>query len=359
MTMFTGVVPWTAQDVPQLRRELLGWLDSNDGVAAYLLAIAIGRQPLCPPGDPRAAAATLARSERDRLDQARLWFIDRDMCAVVQSAYPTMPAFAAQEFDLPSRYGFVLFGTPIGTLTAEQIGVPNVLTDGSPLSAAVAALGSRVVAASWSPMNVPGVRIPHSPAGGVWMTFYAESNLPRITPGAGDEYGAALEAARTGARITPDDEIAFAWCPPGLPEAGRTRFVINTAGVSSAAKWASMLLATFQLAQQTDLFATVQEPVARAERRRTERAGHRPVDGIRVVQMRRRAPRTVRPAAGQRTGKTFTHRWWIADHCRNVWYPSQQVHRPRWFPPTLAVPEGCENAPILGSDKVTKVRGPR
>lgn len=354
--MITDVLPRTPQDVARLRRELIAWNAAGGrGEAAYLEAILLGRQPVKPPGRPDVVAAVLAECERQRLEAADLWFVDADLCDVVQVAYPSMPAFAPQPQDLPSQAGFVIFEKPVGLLTQEEIGFDSEWALGDPLLAQVLACGSRVVAASWSPLTVPGMPV-RGPAGAAWLTFYGETNLNRMEVPAGPDRDRLLLAQRLSPRpeMTPEDEIAFAWCPPGLTPEQQQRYVIPTDRVSSVGKWASMLFAMFQIARQQNLTQTDAETVARPERRRTLKAGLRAPGDIRVVRMRQRKPAET-AAAAPRAGKTFQHRWVIRGHWRNVWYATQQTHRPRWFPQTLAVPAGCEDAPLLGGDKVTRI----
>jgi hypothetical protein len=106
-----------------------------------------------------------------------LWYVDEDLCALVNAAHPSVPAFAPRPSDLPSKIGFAVFAEPIAVYPAQESRRDDVVD-------ALAATGggeqfremteriyddeAQIVAVSWGPTSNP-----HWPAGGLWMSFYA------------------------------------------------------------------------------------------------------------------------------------------------------------------------------------------
>jgi hypothetical protein len=72
-------------------------------------------------------------------------------------------------------------------------------------------------------------------------------------------------------------------------------------------------------------------------------------DTTHVVTLRRDAAERVR--AFEAASREYRHRWWVAGHYRNQWYPSVQLHRPVWIAPYL---KGDPDAPML--EKVYAVK---
>jgi hypothetical protein len=93
----------------------------------------------------------------------------------------------------------------------------------------------------------------------------------------------------------------------------------------------------WRLMQQT-ITTHTQFRATRPVRRRYERAK---VDerAITVIQLRR--PNT--PAAGEHRDVEWSHRWLVAGHWRNQWYPTLKLHRQIWISPYV---KGPEDAPL-------------
>jgi hypothetical protein len=361
--MITEAMPRTPQDVPGLRRGIAEFMANPElGPQWYERAIRLGQQTVCPDLPAPHAGRVLAACEYRRLADARLWFIDGDLCDLVEQAFPTMPAFPVRPPDLPSPSGFVVFAKPVALLTRDRIDtdldtiaelLPGSL-DNPTFRGQVGNLldgGVRIVGVSWGPMNVPGMSISHWPAGGVWLTFYAESDLDHI----GDPQTAAV-ARKWLPPMSPDNECTVAWCPPGLTVAEQAPYILPMEeGFTS--RWAALLFATFQIHGQDNLTEEDPVPVARAERRRHDPKKLPVPAEIRVVRLRRKVRDQVAAAGGPATvgGRTYRHRWIVGAHWRNVWYSSTQTHKPRLILPYLVTPKGAEDAPLLGGEKVTRV----
>jgi hypothetical protein len=342
----------TPADVAMLRRELAEWCAAS-GATSYLQMIMLGRQVICPPGSPQSAARILAAMETTRLREADLWYIDEGLCELLQHAHPTMPRFTPCEEDLPSRTGFAVFANPIDA--REPRTDPQLLKFVEELDRAagdtrladsgLTSLPIEVSAVSWGPLpGSPSSR--KAPAGGVWMTFYANSKLnsSQVDP----------EIARVASAGLPpmlaDNEAVVPWCPPGgdpsafeLPQPGETG---TTWG------WAALVFAVFRLAAQAGIAGTTRERTARPERRRTQRAGL-PERDVRVVRLRR----SERGASGSGgSDREYQHRWIVRGHWRSQpWGTNREQRRPVWIAPYVKGPEG---APMMGGERVNVAGAP-
>lgn len=96
-----------------------------------------------------------------------------------------------------------------------------------------------------------------------------------------------------------------------------------------------------------------------AARKRLRRQGaERPNAAVRYITLRQ----SVRPAPDDDTaardtaGRIYRHQWFVRPHRRT--YPDQDDptgYSRKWVGPYLVTPEGCEDAPILGRDRVVNV----
>lgn len=352
MTDTGGSPRFTAASVPALRRELADFYGSPRGARLYYAAIMADRQPLRPPGPPEEVAPLLTAAEATRLREGDLWYVDDDLCALLEAAHPSMPAFAPQPHDLPSRVGFAVFAEPIANRAIRDEHRMNELVEqlDSTLDEAkrkdfreamsrLDDTDARVVAVSWGPVDNPNWS-----AGGVWMSFYTESAVHRELF---DDPAVERRARAMLPTLIVDNEAAIAWRPEGTSVDGYR--LPGPDAPETTVSWARLVFATFQLATQENMAETVQERTTRPERRRTQHAGL-PERDVRVIRLRRGVTATrdaEEPADG---GRAWRHRWVVRGHWRNQWYPSLGDHRPKWIAPYL---KGPTDAPLLGGEKVT------
>ncbi|MFI7510665.1 hypothetical protein ACIBSS_27990 [Micromonospora aurantiaca] len=348
----TGRARYDATDVPALRRGLADWYGSAQGVNFYLQAIQLGRQPIRPPGPPDKVAHLLAAAETTRLRDGDLWYIDENLCALLNAAHPSMPAFAPRPQDLPSKVGFAVFADPIAVYAAQEARDDQVVellarSGGEKMRQAGEQLyagQAPIVAVSWSPVTNP-----HWPAGGLWMSFYAASGLHEQ-----DVFTDPKVLARARGLLPPltvDNEACLAWRPDGYPV---DEFQLpGPDAPMTTLSWARLVFAAFQLAAQANLAESEQLTTARPERRRTERAGLPPRD-VRVARLRRTLS-ADRDSEADRGDREWRHRWVVRGHWRKHWYPSLNDHRPLWIAPYL---KGPADAPLIGGDKVTIINTP-
>ncbi|BEL04987.1 hypothetical protein Q0Z83_031780 [Actinoplanes sichuanensis] len=346
---------YTAGDVPGLRRDLADWYGGTQGTQFYYNAILMGQQQLKPPGPPERVAPALAAAETARLRDGDLWYVDEDLCALLNAAHPSMPAFAPRPTDLPSKTGFAVFAEPIAAYDAQEArrdDIVDALADmhgGDEfrrIGQAAYEDQARIVAVSWGPVDNP-----HWKAGGLWMSFYA------VTDKTTDDLlaGHPAAAARARAMLPPlpvDNEAAIAWRPDGAPP--EEYMLTGADDQHGTLAWTRLVFATFQLAAQANLAETEDQTTPRPERRRTERAGLPPRD-VRVIRLRRTVA-AARDAEQAGAGRDWQHRWIVRGHWRNQWYPSLGDHRPLWIAPYL---KGPTDAPLLGGDKVNVITAPK
>ena len=338
------------REVPALRRELAEWHAGPPGVMWYENAIRFGRQRLKPPGSIEKAAQLLAAGEAGRLRDGDLWFVDDDLCALLNAAHPSMPAFAPTPTDLLSKVGFAVFAEPIAVYPAaesrdaSQELDPDGTSGFREVSDRIYARETSVVAVSWGPVDNP-----HWRAGGVWMSFYVRPAVH--DDGIFDDPAAARRARAMLPRLVVDNEAAVAWRPKGdfssdylLPTSENDRGTLS---------WTRLVFAAFQLAAQANLAESETAQTDRAERRRTVKA-NLPDRPIRIVRLRR-ALATMRDGEQSSRNREWRHRWIVRGHWRNHWYPSLGDHRPMWIAPFLKGPGG---APLLTGEKVTVLGAP-
>ncbi len=333
---------YTAGDVPALRRNLADWYGGPQGVQFYRLAIDMGKQHVKPAGPVGHVSQHLATMEATRLRDADLWYLDEDLCALLAAAHPSMPPFAPQPHDLPSLSGFAVFANPIALYQGGESRVDELVDKLGDRDTGTAAeqlyeKDVQIIAVSWGPYPAGNWR-----AGGIWMSFYSQSNLPTVLTGEQLRRARALLPP-----LTVDNEYAGAWRPADEPA---DAFLLHGGeGQTGTARWARLVFAAFQLASQTNLTESEQQTTPRPERRRTERAGLPPRD-VRIVRLRRAV--TVGRGADRQAGNSreWQHRWVVRGHWRNHWYPSLADHRPKWIALHLKGPDG---APFIGGEKVT------
>jgi len=341
------------RDVPILRRELAEWYGGPPGLMWYENAIRHGRQQLRPPGSQEKAAQLLATSEAARLREGDLWYVDDDLCALLNAAYPSMPPFAPAPTDLLSKIGFAVFAEPIAVYAAAEQRDESMENQLDPeanstfrrLSDRIYAGDTSVVAVSWGPVANPSWR-----AGGVWMSFYVRPALHK--EGIFEDPAAARRARAMLPRLVVDNEAAIAWRPNGdlsadyvLPTSEQDRGTLS---------WARLVFAAFQLAAQTNLAESEETIIDRAERRRNARM-NLPDRPVRIIRLRRGLA-SARDDEQPNDTREWRHRWIVRGHWRNHWYPSVGAHRPRWIAPYLKGPDG---APLLTGEKVTVLGAPQ
>lgn len=222
------------------------------------------------------------------LRRADLYWVSAPMAELTEVGAETVPSFAIQPEDLPSREGLMLFERPVTAVTA-----PATATDEEAVK-----------------VQMDGL---------LWVSIAGPT---------GD--GVAVFSLYLGNTLycSPLDVFVLAHGIP-VPELGNFDYF--------RAMRTAWLLMRQPLAETEDV-----EP-DRASRKRTQRAGYEP-KAIRVINLRR--PQGDSSGTGQ---GNYHHQWIVRGHWRNHWHPKRQVHRPVWIAPHVKGPEG---APMIGGEKV-------
>ena len=104
----------------------------------------------------------------------------------------------------------------------------------------------------------------------------------------------------------------------------------------------------FVFMRQKILVATPHRP-DRAERRRAERRGE-VLEDVHVIRLR---GREAAVSASEATHTTeWARRWIVRGHWRNQWYPSLNMHQPKWIGPYIKGPDG---KPLIEPQKLFAV----
>lgn len=309
-------------DVPALRRRIAEWT-AERGASNYTEMIHIGKQMVRPPGPPEQVGQWLAEQESKRLAEGDLWYLDADLCALLQAAHATMPRFAPREHDLPSKRGFAVFAQPIARRSPNDELQVAAYIEKLTLGEAgdhLKSLPVEIGAVSWGPLTVP---TPQAPAGAVWMSFYSFTN-----------------------------EAVVPWTPDGADDAGWMLPDPEPDDAVGTWGWAAMVFAAFRLATQAGLVDRAVERTPRPERRRTQRAGL-PERDVHTVRLRHS---DQAGSSTDGTGRDYQCRWVVRGHWRNQPYgPRRELRRPTWVLPHVKGPDG---APLRGGERVNVATAP-
>jgi hypothetical protein len=238
--------------------------------------------------------------------------VTRDIVDVLEQAAPSLPSFILHVEDLPSPHGFVWL--------ERAIVVPDI----NDKSLVVRGFG-------WT---LSALRLPDGtsePA--VIMLAWTDPRDPRDHAYGEfrDAFGAPLGLLSMLAGIFP---INVAWQEAhGRPKAtGLGEF------------WLTLLRFMDEPWINTERY----EPDRHLSKRAMRTLNH--VPEVHVVHLRRAAARgNTDPGAGN---VEWSHRWLVRGHWRNQWYPSLEVHKPRWIAEHV---KGPEHAPLVVHDKIFSV----
>ena len=191
------------QGAAALRRDLADWLTSR-GPTYYTSMIQFGKQPVRPAGPTHIVGPLLAAQEHQRITHADLWHLDHDLCDLLQAAHASMPRFAPQPHDLPSRTGFVTFAQPIvhrDPATEEDLpAFMDAMETPKSIRDTIATSPVEITAGSWGPC---GYQTPGAPAGALWITFYSRLRLSDSADPVARRAAALLPA------VMPDNEAVI------------------------------------------------------------------------------------------------------------------------------------------------------
>jgi hypothetical protein len=257
-------------------------------------------------------------------DPGDTYLVSADMTEVAKAAGATMPTEVLLADDLPSRVGFLLYDTPIGS-------------DGEHDIIGVCWCRENQEVLHWEsdeppPPDSEPDRVYYDDAVEIEPLVWAPRNYAA-------KFGTAL-------MITGRLYGGFRWIIDEKPYGSDDPTLIGHPA-NDDYHLAGILRATWRLMQQT---ITVSEKVAgynRAERRAMRKQGL-PAEDITVVTLRRRDvyhdTDDTDPASVD-----WTHRWLVDGHWRNQWLPSRQTHRLQWISGYV---KGPADKPLVVKERV-------
>lgn len=383
--MSTRWNPPAPDQLPEWRGQLLDHYASMPAIMGLREALRAGRSTMVPdvPGldaSPESVGAQiLARTERDRLERAALYYATPDMTALALAAAQTPPTEPVTLRRLPSDAGLIVFGEPIGGYTEDAAAAMAGTLAFRP--GASAPVTTPIVAVSWSVWSPRGVALDSGsvrwtfrgqgrrgvfPATfeGVWLTFWSPrglfSGLDPNTVIGNMRDGSPMTAAQIDAnRETSGPPLG--WDNEMILTPGAT---FGPAEPDTTAQWAHVLYTAWQLMGQQGKarWADVEEiPRARAGAKRDARqgiTGPSTVHIVRVHSAHRPPTRAAQEDAQGSTGRRepqWSCRWPVRPYRRSTCLNPRAhgeggcEHEDRIVPGHIKGPEG---APLRTRDTV-------
>jgi hypothetical protein len=309
-------------EVPELRAALAEHMRTPFAISRTAQLLAGGRGSIVPPArDPEEAARILCEQEYERLTAAQLYAVTAEMTRLAVVAGESLPDFHLEPEDVPTPAGFMVFDDPIGSYVHTDGAAPERVP---------------IVALSWGQYSRAGL-----PRGGVWITFYTPVDLDILERQAAALAGRPLrERERTRIRslsgpLTWDNEAIVGY--GGDQKASYKPGASRDAKLDEFAPWSQTLRAAWLLMSQPQIAEVEELELARAARRRAQRAGL-DLRAVRVLHLRRLEREHGAPQ-DEAASREYTCRWMVRGHWRQQWYPSRGVHRPIWINPHIKGPD--------------------
>ncbi|MFI2078539.1 hypothetical protein [Streptomyces triculaminicus] len=303
MTNYSGM---TARDLPEARQDLIDWAAGRGG---QVLA-QHGGGPLGP------IIATSAR-------HAELYYVNADMTALARQIGAGLDVYALAAEDLPARSGLLVWDNPA---TSERPGA-------APTAVLWTSTGTRIMISLLCP----------TPAYRAWCTEVstdATAAAPLVTAG----------------------RLVYRGRGPTLPLDGpdtpwdRLRFVDHEE--STRTLLATLILIRQPVDARRSLHEVEDVAPSKASRKRIVQAGGDPTSTVRYVTLRQNLRRNDHGTAdSDHARRVYQHRWFVRMHRRR--YPDREDPAgwsKKWVGPYFVVPRGCEDAPIIGGDRVNVLR---
>lgn len=270
----------------------------------------------------------------DRLAEADLFYVTRDMSQVVRQAAQAAPYYQVAQDQQPARAGFVVFGDSVCTITDANA------TDGSVRPGE----RSEIVAALWAWVDDCGGGEP-----GVHLVTLQDSDVMLATRRAETDEQTLMQARGDWGPLAYHDEFPLPWGTRPYAGAADKHRLGNQPIAAVQSTWIMM---TQRITVERQVCAGT-----RQQRRAAQREG-RPEPAVREVTLRRASPaedRQQQEPGG--SGRKYTKRWVVGEYgyWRNTWYPSVQEHRQQFvFVPSYV--KGPDGAPLVGGERVNTLR---
>lgn len=369
----TGIRPLDGpRDLPRLREHLLhSW--RQDGPLARAVEIQRGlmraeRHPAALADDP-AGSLPEDHWHRKVLADAALWWVDADMCELLQAAESGLPADTLLDDALvPQPHGLVVFERSLASLDAKT-GERAMMVD------AIAWGGVRIIDKTLGPRWALGIasyqrmnlddgltadEMEHAANSGALAEITTRVNAPvGVSVVAHGDIWAPLGRSDwiEGSRLNSDTlagtrfldrerDLGGSLGALTLDEQTAIRASFNASAIEDRRRLATLWL----LAVQPGIAETVLDHGDRAIRRREQRAGREP-QPVRIIMLprRRRAAGTSEPTGRHLRVRTLVNGFW-----RNQPYGKGRAYRrPTWIAPFW---RGPEDGPISTAQTVRVVR---
>ncbi|MET8816422.1 hypothetical protein ABZW47_31030 [Streptomyces sp. NPDC004549] len=330
-----------ACDVPEVRQDLRRWADDN--VERGLRGS--GAVQVHGFTDPLAMQAAVRGAEQ--------FFVNDRMTWLARTTGEELPVCAFDADDLPDPMGFLVWSDDPSAHT-QTLGRPRavlwcragtalrvlVLDDAGPYRRTLEEFGNKADP-TWAR------QIRGSLAGDLCIGFGA--TIPLNTE-------------------TEWDKVKRAWVVDKHGRPAKDRYGVGTDRIDDVnedqVRVIRTLLGTLLLIRQPAdarraLWQAEQVRPDAAARKRLRRAGAEHPDApVRYITLRQ----SIRPASDDDRGardtasRIYRHQWFVRPHRRT--YPDQDHptgYSRKWVGPYLVTPEGCEDAPILGRERVVSV----
>ncbi|MEV6133147.1 hypothetical protein AB0M05_41215 [Streptomyces violaceusniger] len=311
----------TPRDLPGLRHELAQWYatDAATRVISHLAELG------------PAEGQRLADRHHAVIEAAGMYFVNGDMTDLAVRIGQGLDTFAVlADNDLPEDHGMLVWSHRF--IEPEADGLQF-----APLAVTWSAVGAHID-----------------------ITMY--EHLPTAQPPVmAQAYRTQLQKAGVPPGHAP--ELVQMW-ESRMRADGRDRPWSSTEDTDpDSHRVLRTLLATWLLIRQPadarKALHQVQDVAApKTAQKHIARGGGDPTRTVRYVTLRQTLRREDDSRSGGRAhaSKIYRHRWFVRPHRTNQYYPSTGEHQKIWRGPYLVVPAGCENAPILGGERVNVLR---
>ena len=330
--------PPEPQQMPTFRDDLLDIIQRPMVLTNTAIALENGNGTIRPDmEDTDVAAALMLHDEKRRLEHAQLYSVTDEMTQVADRLGTKLKAWEVRRDDLPSLYGLMVFGEPIGSYPSHFKFEDAKKVD--------------IIAVSWGPSLI----VPRSEESNfVWLTFWSLHNHEvGVSSIMKHNKRITLREAREMQHAIGD----YAWDDEALLsfEASHVRtwskkhsreFDSNDGHVAkpTTAAWVQTVRATWllmksQKGKNERRIADVEDvPLRRNLRRRLEREGL-PTSPVQVVHLHKRNERTT--TREHASGYTVKVRSVVTGHVRMQPYRSRGVVEPIWIEDHVRGPDGA------------------
>ena len=280
---------------------------------------------------PRRAGKYLALNKAAQLEKAQTFWIEPDMCSLIEHAAKSFETAVLTWDDLPAPSGFIELGKRWKSYSVEEYG-----GDVDIYVTAIAWRYEEEIKIERTDEVVPGISLDLY----CTKTDYADL-LRKDTNIDIDEIDFNVKSAGIP-KLIPAHTAAWGM---GIRYDDPRYLGPNSTNYVDVRKYVHTLFTMLQQRIASRQIKTVPRQVYRGAKRKFKAA---PSPEIEVVVLRRSSnPYDKEGDSGD--GIDWTHRWMVDGHWRNQWYPGLNSHKRIWIAPHV---KGPEDKPLWIKDKV-------